>query len=78
MHCRDTDNELPTVKVPRVSTALAQRIDELLAAIEHCGGNGSITLGVSGGNVINTEMSTKSSFKDTKRGQRRPELKRVV
>lgn len=78
MQCKDTDSELPAVRTSRFSTDLVKRIDELLAAIEGCGGNGNITLTVSGGNVIKTGLSTESRFEDTtKRGQRRPKLKVV-
>ncbi len=62
MLCSDTSSKLPAVKIG-MPVDLARDISYLLEGIKQLGGNGRITLDVSGGNVTGTEVTVKRQRK---------------
>ena len=58
MQCSDTSAKLPAVHIA-MPVDLAKDISYYLEAIKAIGGNGRITLFVSGGNVVDSEITAK-------------------
>lgn len=64
MLCSETDGQMKAVHVA-MPRDLALDISYLLNAIKQAGGNGRILLTVSGGDVIDTELTVKRPRKRT-------------
>lgn len=58
MQCSDTSARMPAVQI-KMPLDLARDISYLIESIKSLGGNGKITLDVSGGNVTSTEVTVK-------------------